>query len=70
MPVALHARTMSVAQLSAVGCRYHVPLLAGGIDWPYRPDTVHTRPGPLSQKPRVVGIFQCRWGYIMEDRRD
>ena len=67
MPAALHVRIMSVAQLPAVGHRHHVPLLACGINWPYRPDIVYTCPTPLSQKPRVVGIFQRKYGKSMED---
>ena len=60
MPVAVLVRPMLVAQLSAVRHGRHVPLLAGGVDWPYRPDIVHASPNFLSPKPRVVGIFQRR----------
>ena len=57
MPVAILARLMLVAQLSAVRHGRHVPLLAGDLDWPYRPDSIHASPNSLSQEPRVVGIF-------------
>ena len=57
MPVAVLARLMLVAQLSAVRHGRHVPLLAGDLDWPYRPDFIHASPDSLSQEPRMVGIF-------------
>ena len=51
MPVVVSVRSMFVAQLSAVTRGRHVPLLAGSIDWPYRPDSVHACPDSLSPEP-------------------
>lgn len=57
MPVAVLIRVMLVAQLSADGHGYHVPLLAGVVDRPYRRDFIPTGPNSLSQEPRMVGVF-------------
>lgn len=57
MPVAVLARAMLVAQLPAVRHGRHVPLLAGAVNWPYRPDSIHACPNSLPQEPRVVGIL-------------
>ena len=48
---------MLMAQFPAVGHKLHVPLLAGRVNWPYRPDLIYTCPNPVSQEPRVVGLL-------------
>lgn len=51
MPLAVLVRPMLVAQLSAVTHGCHVPLLAGGVDWPHRPDIIHACSNSLSPEP-------------------
>ena len=49
--VAVLVRSVFVAQFPAVRHRRHVPLLAGGIGWPHRPDIIHACANPLSPEP-------------------
>ena len=57
MPVPVLARALLVAQLPTFRHERHVPLLAGGFNWPYRPDFIHACTDTLPQEPRVVGIL-------------